>query len=294
MFGYVKVDRPECRIREYEYYRGVYCGLCRVLGRYGRPAKATLSYDFVFLALLRMAAVGESPVFVPRRCGLHPFRKRPMAQAQTLDYCARTSLILSYYKVKDDLADERGLRRLSAWLVLPFARRWRGRAARGLEELDAGIARLLEALTKKEKENGLSADAPAALFGEILGEIAAFGLAEEKARICRTIGQNVGHWIYLVDAIDDYAQDVKHGRYNPLASLLGGSPADEQTRESLRVSLLARLSECEKAFDLLEFPDAESQALLKNILYIGLPHEAERILNHEKNEKGDRLDGKPL
>ena len=35
MFGYVTANKPEMKIREYEYYRGVYCGLCRALGKCG-------------------------------------------------------------------------------------------------------------------------------------------------------------------------------------------------------------------------------------------------------------------
>ena len=33
MFGYVKTVRGELRIREYEYYRASYCGLCRAMGK---------------------------------------------------------------------------------------------------------------------------------------------------------------------------------------------------------------------------------------------------------------------
>ena len=29
MFGYVKAEIPELKVREKEYYRAIYCGLCR-------------------------------------------------------------------------------------------------------------------------------------------------------------------------------------------------------------------------------------------------------------------------
>ena len=36
MFGYVKAAKPDLRVREYEAYKGVYCTLCKTLGkRYG-------------------------------------------------------------------------------------------------------------------------------------------------------------------------------------------------------------------------------------------------------------------
>ena len=33
MFGYVEIDKPELKIREYELFRSYYCSLCKSLGR---------------------------------------------------------------------------------------------------------------------------------------------------------------------------------------------------------------------------------------------------------------------
>ena len=53
MFGYVTVNKPELKIREFEEYQSWYCGLCRELSqRYGRPGKITLSYDMTFLIMV--------------------------------------------------------------------------------------------------------------------------------------------------------------------------------------------------------------------------------------------------
>lgn len=36
MFGYVVVNKPELKIKEFDIYKGYYCGLCRSLKkRYG-------------------------------------------------------------------------------------------------------------------------------------------------------------------------------------------------------------------------------------------------------------------
>ena len=36
MYGYVRPERGELKVREYELFRGAYCGLCHTLGeRYG-------------------------------------------------------------------------------------------------------------------------------------------------------------------------------------------------------------------------------------------------------------------
>ena len=70
MFGYVKVCKPELRMREYEEYKAVYCTLCRVLGEeYGLAARGLLSYDACFYVLLRdCAESGKNPEYKAGRC----------------------------------------------------------------------------------------------------------------------------------------------------------------------------------------------------------------------------------
>ena len=49
MFGYIRVDRAELLGKEYDAYKGIYCALCRQLGRdYSIFARFILSYDCTF------------------------------------------------------------------------------------------------------------------------------------------------------------------------------------------------------------------------------------------------------
>ena len=114
MFGYVKAHTPELKVAEYEYYRSVYCGLCRSMGKCtGQCSRLTLSYDFAFLALVRIALSDEKVGFKRRRCVAHPVRKRSMMEPNSvLEYCAYAAALLSYHKLSDDIADEKGLKRI--------------------------------------------------------------------------------------------------------------------------------------------------------------------------------------
>ncbi|MBR5615642.1 MAG: hypothetical protein IKW66_02370, partial [Clostridia bacterium] len=131
MFGYVRPYPPELKLREYEYYRGVYCGLCRAMGRCtGQCSRLTLSYDLVFLALTRMALLGGNPDgsdsnepravrFEKKRCLPHPLRRRASLQAGAVtDYVACAAAVLGYHKILDDRQDETGSKRLRARLLL--------------------------------------------------------------------------------------------------------------------------------------------------------------------------------
>ena len=52
MFGYIIVNKPEMKFREFDVYHGYYCGLCRKLKEhYGKFGQITLSYDMVFVLM---------------------------------------------------------------------------------------------------------------------------------------------------------------------------------------------------------------------------------------------------
>lgn len=55
MFGFVRPLRGELKVREWERFQSVYCGLCHTIRRrYGFMQTMMLSYDCTYLALVRM------------------------------------------------------------------------------------------------------------------------------------------------------------------------------------------------------------------------------------------------
>lgn len=287
MFGYVKADKPQLRVREYEYYRGVYCGLCRALGKCGgQCARMTLSYDFAFMALVRMAIEGSSPCFKKRRCLVHPLKKRPMAEINgTLEFCAAASVLLSYHKLRDDISDERGIKRFRARAVIPFFSAMKRKPSKKYKELENKMLKSLSDLAELEKsELEPSVDRPAELFGELLADIMAEGLEGSNQKIARKIGRHIGKWIYIVDAVDDYEDDVRHSRYNPLVGVCGKDGISEDMRELLENALTGELVEAEKAFDLIDYPDRDIKEIISNIIYLGMP----RIINKNVRKEADR------
>ena len=89
MFGYVRPLTGELKVAEYEKYRGVYCGLCRVMGQVtGQISRLTLSYDMVMLAAVRMILTGIQPEFLPLRCAAHPMNRRAVLCANDARCCA--------------------------------------------------------------------------------------------------------------------------------------------------------------------------------------------------------------
>lgn len=280
MFGYIKTHRTELRVREYEYYRASYCGLCRSMGQCtGQCSRLLLSYDFAFLANIRMALNGTQPTFKRRRCIAHPFRRRTMMEPNDeLRFAASASSILAYEKCRDDLQDERGMRKFKARLKCILLHGAYRRAKKRLPDLAGAVRAHLARLTDKEKEQRPSVDEVAVIFGDLLADIVSYGLPDEKKRVAETIGRQTGRFIYIIDAIDDLPEDIEKKRFNPFLLLFGGAPATED-KKSVEDALIACLCDLEIAFDLIDdTADANRRAVIENILYLGMPRTVKQVL----------------
>ncbi len=293
MFGYVKVESPELKVKEYEFYRGTYCGLCRAMGKCtGQCSRMTLNYDFVFLALVRIALEQPKTCFEQKRCLAHPFKKRnSMKRNDVLDYCAAASSILNYQKVVDDLSDEKGFKKLRARFALPFVAHARKKALKRtptLLELDDKVSQSLTKLAELERANTQSVDLPASCFGELLGEIMSFGLEGSDARIAYELGKCIGAWIYIADAIDDMADDLKKHRYNPLIRLYDGRLPDADELKSVSYAIRNHLYSAEAAFDLIPLEDGTIKNIIQNILYLGIPRKTDNIIEAQTKERAGK------
>lgn len=280
MFGYIKTHTPELRVRENEYYRAVYCGLCRAQGKCtGQCSRFTLSYDITFLSLVRMAASGTNIRFKRGGCIAHPLKKRAYAvRNDELDFCAYASALLVYGKCRDDISDEHGAKKLKAALMRPFASRMRKKSAGKYADLDDKITNGLTELAQTEQKRLPSVDIPADCFGKILAEVCSYGFDGSKKRLLYDIGRHIGRWIYIADAIDDCEEDIKKGRFNPFVCLYGGRAPDAEERKSVADTLRLELAEAELAFDLLEYGELQDiKGIIQNIIYLGMPRVADRL-----------------
>ena len=287
VLGYIKAVREELRLREYEYYRASYCGLCRAMGRCtGQCSRLTLNYDFLLLANVRMALRGIEPSFRRRRCLAHPFRRRWMMEPNAeLDFAADAAAILAFEKCRDDVADERGVRKIKARLRCFWLKGAYRRAKKRHEALARRVRDHLGALALLEAEKCPSADEAADAFAALLAELMAEGFSDDLARIAQSIGWQTGRFIYLLDAIDDLPQDEKRGRYNPLLLHYGGVLTAAQ-RAEVETALTACLADLSAAVDLMpQDAVAERRAVLENILYLGMPAALRRVLYAQSDRR---------
>ncbi len=300
MLGYIRPYTPELRLCEYQYYRGVYCGLCRAMGRCtGQCSRLALSYDLVFLALTRLALANGNPSkdnsdravhFEKRRCLPHPLRRRlSLERGEITDYVACVAAVLNYYKSSDDRIDEKGIKKWRATLCFPAFRTFFRRADRHNPGLAQSILPHMEQLARMEAEAIPSADEPADAFGKVLATLFSNGLPTEQAHVAHHIGYHIGRWLYLIDAIDDYEQDVKQNRPNPLHRIYGEMQLTDLHRQDLNCALATELQKAADALDLVTVDSKtcgkELMPLLYHMLQVALPNAAQRVLFPVENKK---------
>ncbi len=292
MFGYIKPDRDNLLVKELTLYKSVYCGLCSVLKKeVSFLLPLTLSYDFVFLSMVRGALTKDGISVCKGRCKYNPLKKCTFAiSSSSTSYTAKTALILTYLKIEDDLkdGDVNVFKRLFYSLLhlhLKGKIKKLIRDEKEYENLYLCVKEKLSVLSALERELSADIDKLCATFGDIMSRVLSFSLEGSEKAIAESIGFSVGAYIYLIDAIDDYEKDAKHGAYNPLLIKYGSVENVKKEVNSLDITLSLYAKNASLAVALLDSGDFTT--IINNILEMGLGREAYKILtkNGERNDR---------
>ncbi len=270
MFGYIRAAKEEMKVKEFESYKAVYCSLCRELGKsYGLISRFTLSYDFTFLAVLNMALKDSCCEVERKHCAFNPLKKcNYCKETNDLKMPSAAAMIMLYYKIKDNIADEKGLKKLGAYGLLPVFKFAHKKAKRDFSEIEEIIAEYISLQNKLESENCDSLDKAADPTAKALAKI--FMLCSEdeiQKRVLERLGYCMGRYIYLLDAACDLEEDVKKNSYNVLKKELSGD-IKEYKKKRVEPQLYFCCNEAGKAFELLNIK--KFKTILGNIIYLGL------------------------
>ena len=271
MYGYVRPEKGEMKMREYEQFRGVYCALCHELRRrYGWMFRFAVNYDLTFLAML--LAGQEGPEICSRRCPYHPLRKTQCpASFPALGAAADYTVILAWHKLRDGEHDGGFFARTGCRALRAFMTRAYKKAAALRPDFARTAEENLLALNALEAKKCPGIDPPADKFARILQGAAEGADTPERARILRELLYHLGRIVYLLDAADDLPEDEKSGAYNPLRYRFAPengklTPEDEK---ALRLTLEHSHNSVCAAYELLSKNPYEG--ILTNIIYFGLP-----------------------
>ena len=263
MFGYICINKQELKGKDYDRYRGYYCGLCRKLKkRYGRTGQMLLNYDMTFLIILLEGLYEKEETEERHRCIAHPMEKHRQILSELTDYAADMNVLLSYHKALDDWNDEHSiLKRILARKLSGSYYELKGKYPRQARALEENIRKLAQA----ERSGCEDLDYVAGLTGSFLAELCVWK-EDEWAGELRMLGYYLGKFIYLMDAFEDMEKDRKSGNYNLFLRLQ--EKKGEEFRQEAEGILVDMMTNCARVFERL--PVVHCSEILKNILYSGV------------------------
>ncbi|GAA0864238.1 DUF5685 family protein [Paraclostridium tenue] len=271
MFGYVRINKMDLTFREFDVYKGYYCGLCKYLKQnHGEISRLSLNYDITFLILLLTSVYRPKSTITQEVCIANPIKKKARIVNEITEYAASMNVLLTYYKLEDNLHDDKGIKDILAYYL------YKGKLKKAYEKYPEKadyIKNQLLLLQNLEESNSTDIDAVSNTFGNLMGEIFAYK-NDKYEHDLRIIGFNIGKYIYILDAYEDLDKDIKKGRYNPFIEYANKK---EELRKRVDKLISISLGHLAQSIDNLHIKFNIN--IIENIIYSGVYLRYKNILN---------------
>lgn len=287
MLGYVRVNKPEMKVKEYETYRGLYCSLCKGLGKYyGQLSRLILSYDATFLLIILISSQNKVPEFKKGRCPFNPAKKCAYCTNcdENLKFASSVTVLMFYYKIKDNISDSGFFKKILMYLLLPYAAFLKRRAFKFYPKLDGIISASMNQQANVEKSHTDSIDKASHNSADALGKIFNYDNSDNTSALYR-LGYFVGRWVYLVDAADDIEKDFKNASFNVFINkyaLEDISAIDESIKDEIEQSLYFTQSFVERACEKNDFQILAP--IIDNIIYDSMRNTINTVVKGNENK----------
>jgi len=227
MFGLMINNSCGKQEADREKYRMHYCGTCKAIGKsFSQSARLALNYDSVFLAELLTTLSGEDTKTWPDAFQSHLCFSPPGRDAVQipfpLQYAASANVLLLALKTDDNLKDSPApiWRLMKRWFNADFRK-----AEKEMREFGVNMEEIWQWIALQQQREHTAVipdDSTEALryFAEptarITGAIFAQGARTmgEYSEKMYQFGYQMGELIYLLDALEDEAQDARKKQFN--------------------------------------------------------------------------------
>ena len=187
------------------------------------------------------------------------------------------AMIMLYYKIKDNIADEKGFKKLGYSIMLPIFSGAHKKAAKLYPHIEDAVALYIKEQNQLESENCDSLDKACDPTAKVLSKILMICSEDDiEKRVLERLGYCLGRYIYLLDAACDFQEDVKKNRYNVLKFGVA-----DNIKERITPQLYFCVNEAAKAFELLNIK--KYKTILGNIIYLGLEETFKKELENERS-----------
>lgn len=277
MFGYVRINKMDLTFREFETYKAYYCGLCKYLKRnHTEISRLTLNYDITFLIVLLTSVYEPASEVYHEHCIVNPLKEKKHISNEITEYAASMNILLSYYKLQDNVADDGGIKNKLAEIAY---RKSFDTALKKYPEKARSIKENLDRLSDLEKSESTNIDEISNTFGNLMAEVFSYK-DDEYAQRLKNVGFNIGKYIYILDAFADLDDDIKNKSYNPFISYKDDREALKMRVDKLISMILSRLE-----MNILSLDLNLNKTIIENILYSGIYLRYKGILNGVEDKK---------
>ena len=277
MFGYVTTYKPELKIKEFEAYKGVYCTLCKEMGKeYGFLSLFLLSYDGAFYVTYKMALSKNKISATKSHCTFNPCKKcmKITCDSDVYKLASTVTVVLAYFKLVDNLHDSSFFKKLLLYLIYPYFALLKNKARKKHPDIFKIVQDGMSAQFEVEKNKNASIDLSAHNTAHILGQLFAYNECDNENAY--KFGYQLGRVVYFLDAFDDYESDIKDNSFNPFVNCV--NVVDEATK-TINMSI-GELTNILKQQELYDF-----KPVIENIIYDGLNYQLEKIKTKHGGEK---------
>lgn len=243
MFGYVKVLKEDLKIRDFRTYRKKYCSLCQMLGKkYGIIYRSIISYDMIFLILV-FENFKEESLPLSFKCPINPLKKIEVNISEHVEeYCAFINYYLTVLKVKDDVMDENRFISKIMLKIFEHNSSYKQMVEMYGDKLN-GLFELMDIVNILEQENAkfdMLSNSFGTFFAEIFKMFFDFYIrdTEEINPDLYMLCFNLGKWIYIMDAYDDYNKDIQSNQFNLLKEMLEGKGLTEKIKAHKKILMI--------------------------------------------------------
>ena len=293
MFGYIKPLKNELKIKEFEYFRSYYHGLCySIKNNFGNIPRLTLNYDMTFISFILEALSNELIIIENKRCIKHPtYDIQVIKDTNALRYAANLSITFFDYKLKDNINDDNNKKSKVFNLFLsPYSKK----AALNYDNINSTIKLNLANLSNMEiQKNFSSLDEICHPFSHIMASILKDypnNFFEDSITLrdnLYKLGYFIGKYIYLMDAFDDLEEDILSEQFNPLIIIhkLNMESYKDNIKEIIKEMdflIFSCISNCKEILDSINF--LKHKEILDNIITLGMTNEFYIICNKIYNK----------
>lgn len=301
MFGLMRPEKTCSTNRqqhtEYYFHRRHYCGTCKAMGNeFGQSSRMLLNFDTVFLSeilsLLHQedTKTWESNLTRVNTCFSMPKEEVPFS----LQYAATANMLLSELKFDDNIKDSKRL----SWRIANEYFSGSFKKAK-VKFDDWGIDTQLiqewiveqanrEATKKTFDDLQTGLQYYAAATAHITAIIFSEGSKRTKTQAdLYDLGYAFGELMYILDAFEDFEEDVFKGEFNPLAILMNAERTLNKSQlEQLRSIILEQQKSINTNFDTLPIEPTYIERYKSRLMSnLALRIYQDRIVPHTFGEK---------